>query len=144
MDSAMEIKIKRLSKKTALPKYAHSGDAGMDLYSLEDKILKSGERYNFSLGIAIEIPQNYVGLIWERSGLATREGVISLGGVIDSGYRGEIIVALWNLSRKTVKISQGERIAQLLIQPAIQAKIKQVKNLSETKRGANGFGSTGR
>ena len=140
----MIIKFRKVKKQAILPKYAHSGDAGMDLYSLEDKILKSGERYNFSLGIAIEIPKNYVGLIWERSGLATREGVISLGGVIDCGYRGEIIVALWNLSRKTVKISQGERIAQLLIQPVIQAKIKQVKNLSETKRGANGFGSTGR
>ena len=140
----MIIKFLRLHKEARIPKYIHSGDAGMDLYSLEDKILKSGERYNFSLGIAIEIPQNYVGLIWERSGLATREGVISLGGVIDSGYRGEIIVALWNLSRKTVKISQGERIAQLLIQPVIRAKIKQVKNLSGTKRGANGFGSTGR
>lgn len=140
----MLIKFKKVSPRAILPKYVHPGDAGMDLYSIEERILKPGERYTFGSGLAVEIPKKFVGLIWERSGLATNDGLISLGGVIDSGYRGEIGVALWNLSKKRVKISKGERIAQLLIQPIIQAKIKEVKNLSVSRRGQKGFGSTGK
>ncbi len=140
----MLIKFKKLLSKAILPKYSHAGDAGMDIYSIEDKILKPGERYTFSSGLAVEIPKKFAGLIWERSGLATKEGLISLGGVIDAGYRGEIGIALWNLSKKRVKISKGERIAQLLIQPIIRAKIKEVKSLSDSRRGQRGFGSTGR
>jgi len=140
----MQIKIKRLTKEVILPSYAHPGDAGMDLYSLEERVLKPGERYTFSSGLAAEIPKKFVGLIWERSGLATKDGLISLGGVIDSGYRGEIVVALWNLSKKRVKINKGERIAQLLIQPIAHVTIKEVNKLTNSKRGAGGFGSTGR
>jgi len=140
----MQIKVKRLTKKAILPNYAHPGDAGLDLYSIEEKILKPGERYTFRTGLAVEIPEKFVGLIWERSGLATREGLILLGGVIDSGYRGEIRIVLWNLSKKGVKISRGERIAQLLIQPIAQARIKEVNNLSVSQRGQKGFGSTGK
>jgi len=140
----MQIKVKRLMKKAILPNYAHPGDAGLDLYSIEEKILKPGERYTFRTGLAVEIPEKFVGLIWERSGLATREGLILLGGVIDSGYRGEIRIVLWNLSKKGVKISQSERIAQLLIQPIVQARIKEVNNLSVSQRGQKGFGSTGK
>src|SRR3990172_2253686 len=117
----MQIKFLKLKKEAVLPVYAHPGDAGMDLYSLENKNLKAGERYIFPTGLAIEVPKNYVGLIWERRGLATREGLVALGGVVDSGYRGEIGVALWNLSKKTVKISKNDRIAQFLIQPIVTA-----------------------
>jgi len=144
METVMQIKVKRLMKKAILPNYAHPGDAGLDLYSIEEKILKPGERYTFRTGLAVEIPEKFVGLIWERSGLATREGLILLGGVIDSGYRGEIRIVLWNLSKKGVKISQSERIAQLLIQPIVQARIKEVNNLSVSQRGQKGFGSTGK
>jgi dUTP pyrophosphatase len=144
METVMQIKVKRLTKKAILPNYAHPGDAGLDLYSIEEKILKPGERYTFRTGLAVEIPEKFVGLIWERSGLATREGLILLGGVIDSGYRGEIRIVLWNLSKKGVKISRGERIAQLLIQPIAQARIKEVNNLSVSQRGQKGFGSTGK
>src|SRR3990172_9465336 len=135
----MQIKFLKLKKEAILPVYAHPGDAGMDLYSLENKNLKAGERYIFGTGLAIEIPKNYVGLIWERSGLATLEGLVSLGGVVDSGYRGEIGAALWNLSKKSVKISKNDRIGQLLIQPVVSANIKEAKKLSITKRGGNGF-----
>lgn len=140
----MIIKFKKLYNDVTLPKYAHPEDAGMDLYSRENKVLKSGERYNFGTGLSMELSQNYVGLIWEKSGLATKNGLISLGGVIDSGYRGEIIIVLWNLSKKSVKIEKQDKIGQLLIQPVVQAKIKEVKKLSNSSRGDGGFGSTGR
>ena len=138
----MTLRFLKLKKNAILPSYAHPGDAGSDLYSVEDKTLKSGERYIFGTGLAVEIPNGYVGLIWERSGLATREGLVALGGVIDSGYRGEIGVALWNLSKKSVTISKGDRIAQLLVQPVLSCKIKEASKLSNTKRGDGGFGST--
>lgn len=140
----MLIKFKKLNKNAKLPEYAHPGDAGLDLYSCEEKILKPGERYNFGSGLAVEIPKNYVGLIWEKSGLALNEGVISLGGVIDSGYRGEIGLALMNSGKQKVKIEKGQKIAQLLIQPVINARIKEVNNINNTSRGKGGFGSTGR
>ncbi|MBM2821127.1 MAG: deoxyuridine 5-triphosphate nucleotidohydrolase, dUTP pyrophosphatase [Candidatus Berkelbacteria bacterium] len=140
----MIIKFLKTKKEAKLPRYAHTGDAGLDLFSIEDKILNPQEKYVFNTGIAGQIPEKFVGLIWERSGLATRDGLISLGGVIDSGYRGEIGVGLWNLSKKKVKINQGDRIAQLLIQPIINIQVKESIKLAESKRGQKGFGSTGR
>lgn len=140
----MIIKFLRLNKSAKVPIYAHPGDAGLDLFSLEDKTLKPNERYNFGSGLAAMIPKNYVGLIWEKSGLALKEGLTTLGGVIDSGYRGEIGIALLNSSKKNIKIEKGQKIAQLLIQPIVSAKIKEVNKLTITSRGKGGFGSTGK
>jgi dUTP pyrophosphatase len=140
----MIIKFLRLKKDAIIPKYAHPGDAGMDLYSLEDKILKSKERYGFNTGLSIEIPDGFVGLIWEKSGLAVKEGLMVLGGVIDSGFRGEIGIILFNSSNKTIRIEKNQKIAQLLIQPIITAKIREVTKLSDTSRGEGRFGSTGK
>lgn len=140
----MTIKFLKLNKDAVLPKYAHTGDAGMDLYSLENKILKPKERYCFNIGLSTEIPNNYVGLIWEKSGLALKEGVTILGGVIDAGYRGEIGVAILNSSSNNIKIEKKQKIAQLLIQPVCTAKIKEVSKLTNTSRGDGGFGSTGK
>jgi len=140
----MEIKIKRLSKKAAQPKYAHQGDAGIDLYIMESKILKPGEWHSFSTGIAMEIPKGFVGLIWDKSGLSSKYGLHVLAGVVDSSYRGEIKVVVYNLSQKPYKFQGGDQLAQMIIQPFLAANIKIVKKLSNTGRGQGGFGSTGR
>ncbi len=140
----MTIKFQKLSKDAILPTYAHPGDSGMDLRCLESKTLKPGERYCFKIGLAMQLPSGYVGLVWDRSGLAVKEGLTCLAGVIDSGYRGEICIVLLNTSKKPVKVEKGERIAQLLVQPVIQAKIKETKNLSKTARGKGGFGASGK
>jgi len=140
----MEIKIKRLSKKAALPKYAHKGDAGMDLYIIDDKVLNPGEWHAFSTGIAMEIPEGFVGLIWDKSGLASKFGLHVLAGVVDSSYRGEVKVVVYNLSQKPYQFKKGEQVAQMIIQPCLNADIKMVNKLSNTGRGQGGFGSTGR
>jgi len=140
----MTIKFKRLSKQAIIPQYAHSGDAGLDLFSCENYILKPGERHTFHLGFALEIPQNYVGLIWDKGSLPFRAGVHTLAGVADSGYRGEYVIILINLGNKPYAIERGDKIAQLLIQPIINVKVKEVKTLSKTARGEGRMGSTGR
>jgi len=144
MGLQMIIKFQKISKKAQLPAYTNPGDAGMDLRTLEPKTLKPGERHIFTTGLAVAIPRNHVGLVWDRSGLAAKEGLTCLAGVIDSGYRGEIGVVMLNTSKKSVKIEQGDRVAQLLIQPVVQAKIKEAKTLSETQRGKGGFGASGK
>lgn len=116
----------------------------MDLYCREDKILKPNERYTFKLGIAMAIPKGHVGLVRDRSGLAAKEGITTLAGVIDSGYRGELGIVVLNTSDKKVKIEKGERIAQMIVQEYITAKFKEVKDLNQTKRGTGGFGASGR
>lgn len=140
----MIIKIKKVVKNAVIPQYAHLGDAGLDLFTIEDKTLKSGERYGFSTGLAFELPKGYVGLVWDKSGLSSKFGIHILAGVLDSSYRGELIVIAQNLSKKSYKFEKGDKIAQLLIQPIVNAKIKEIKNLSNTSRGDKGFGSTGK
>jgi len=140
----MVFKILKLNKDAIIPKYAHPGDAGMDLYSLEDKILKPGERYGFKMGFATEFPKDYCALVWDKGSLPFKAGVHTLAGVVDSTYRGEYIIILINLGEKAYKIEKGDKIAQLLIQPIINAKIKEVNKLTDSDRGAGRFGSTGR
>lgn len=140
----MKIKIKRLKSDAILPKYAHPDDAGMDLYSLEDYELQVGERHDFGLGFALEIPNDYASLIWDKSGLAIGRGLHCLGGVIDAGYRGEYTVILANFGQESYKIKKGDKIAQLLIQPVMRCELEEVDELSETARAQGAFGSTGK
>jgi dUTP pyrophosphatase len=140
----MKIKIKKLNSDSTIPFYAHIGDAGMDLYSCEDYILKSGERHLFKLSIAAEFPEGYVVLIWDKSGLAAKHGLTVLAGVIDHSYRGEYGVVLLNTSDQDYEIKRGNKIAQLLIQKVEQAEVEEVQELSDTERGEGGFGSTGK
>ncbi|AKM82567.1 TPA: dUTP diphosphatase [Candidatus Berkelbacteria bacterium] len=140
----MQIKFLKLNKDVKILSYAHPNDAGMDMFSVESKILQPFERYAFATGFALELPEDYVSLIWDKSGLAIKEGIHCLGGVIDAGYRGEYKVILINLSNKTYEINKGDKLAQLLIQPIITANIVEVKKLTKTSRGIGGFGSTGR
>ena len=140
------IPIRRLDPDLPLPAYAHPGDAGADLVSAEDVELAPGARAAVRTGIAVAIPEGYVGLVHPRSGLAARLGVTVLNapGTVDAGYRGEILVILINHDpAATVKISRGDRIAQLVVQRVEQAVFDVVDELGETARGSGGHGSTG-
>ncbi|MCK4891240.1 MAG: dUTP diphosphatase [Candidatus Pacebacteria bacterium] len=140
----LKIKIQKINKDIKIPNYAHSGDAGIDLYSAEENyVLKSGEYKGFVTGIKMEISRGYVGLVWDKSGLALKHCIKTMGGVIDSTYRGEIIVILINLGKKDYRVKKNTKIAQMLFQKAEEAEIKEVKSLSNTKRGERGFGSSG-
>lgn len=139
----MQFKVKPLSPDAKAPAYAHAGDAGMDVYSCEDHTLQPGERHLFKLGFSVEFEPGYVCLVWDRSGLAVKQGLTNLAGVIDAGYRGEYGVVVLNTSRQPVSVAKGDRIAQLLIQPVQRADVQVVEELSDTSRQDGGFGSTG-
>ena len=142
----MEIKIQKIHPDAIIPKYAHEGDSGMDLYSIEERTLPSMARTLMPTGIRIALPKGYEAQVRPRSGLALKKGIsiINTPGTIDSGYRGDVGVILINHSKETVTIDKGERIAQIVIQKVECAKITEVESLDETERGQNGFGSTGR
>jgi len=140
----MLLKLKRLHKDAHLPSYAHPGDVGMDLFSLEDYELKPGERHIFDLGFALEFPKGFGAFVKDKSSLPKNGGVHTMAGVYDAGYRGEYNVNLVNLGKKPYHISKGDKIAQLVIFPVVLPKIKEVRELSETLRGAGRFGSTGK
>lgn len=140
----MELKIIKLHKDAKIPTYAHHGDAGFDLFAIESVTIPVGARVLVGTGIAMEIPDGYVGLIWDKSGLAMNHGLKNLGGVIDSGYRGEIKAGVVNLSDDDYTITAGHKVAQMLIQKVERAEIKEVAELSGTTRGQSGFGSTGK
>ncbi len=135
------LKVKRLNESAKLPTRAHPTDAGLDLYALQHTL--EDAVYLVSTGISIAIPDGYVGLVWDKSGIVTNTGLHVVAGVIDSSYRGEVKVAIVNLSNKNRVIKVGQKIAQLLIVPIITPNVEEVKELDETDRGINGFGSTG-
>jgi dUTP pyrophosphatase len=142
----VDVPVRRLDPDLPLPAYAHPGDAGADLVAAEDVKLAPGERRLVPTGIAVAVPDGYVGLVHPRSGMATRLGVTVLNapGTVDAGYRGEIMVNLVNHDPVgTVQISRGDRIAQLLVQRVARAAFHVVDELPETVRGAGGHGSTG-
>jgi len=142
-----EFHVKRLEPGAVLPTRAHPGDAGLDLYALEPCRLEPGERGAVRTGVAVEIPEGFAGLVMPRSGLAARHGValVNAPGLIDSGYRGELVVLLLNTDREhAVELGAGDRIAQLVLTPIATPAIVEVERLSEHVRGDGGFGSTGR
>ena len=128
----------------SVPQYAHDGDAGADLTASEKTVILARDRSLVGTGIRLEIPEGYVGLIWPRSGLAIKKGIDCGAGVIDSCYRGEIKVLLFNHSDTEFQIEPGDRIAQILIQKVSRAQFIPVSKLSETIRSEDGFGSTGK
>lgn len=139
----MKIQIKKLSEDAKIPQFALEGDAGMDLYSSQDAVLKKGERISCSTGIAIKIPDGYVGLIWDKGGPSHKFGIKTLGGVFDSNYTGEYQIGLVNLSQEDYIIKKGQKIAQVLIQKVEHPQIEEVQELEKTERGDGRFGSTG-
>ena len=143
----MKINIKKLNEKAILPTYGSQYAAGADLYACIDGEIKiaSGATVVVPTGIALELPVGYAGLIYARSGLATKKGLAPANkvGVVDCDYRGEVKVALHNHSADEQTICAGERVAQLVITPYITAEFTEAEELSSTVRGAGGFGSTG-
>jgi dUTP pyrophosphatase len=142
----MSLRMARLDERARLPTRAHDGDAGLDLYALEPAVLAPGERASVPTGIAVEIPPGHAGLVLPRSGLAARHGisVVNAPGLIDSGYRGEVRVLLLNTDRaRPFELDGGDRIAQLVLVPVALPTPTEVDALSDSERGAGGFGSSG-
>ena len=142
-----ELQIHRLDPDLPLPSPSHPGDAGLDLFAAEEVTLKPGERAAVRTGIALAIPDGHAALVVPRSGLALRHGlsVVNGPGLIDAGYRGEVMVILVNLDRdEAVTLHRGDRIAQLVIVDVPAISLREVDELPESARGSGGFGSTGR
>lgn len=142
----MKINIKRSTeaKDLPLPEYKRNGDVAFDIVASETVLIEKGQRVGVGTGLHMEIPDGYAGLVWDRSGLAFKNGLTVLGGVIDSNYRGEIKVCILNTSDQDYEVEKGERIAQMVIQPVVQADLVEVEELNDSERGEAGFGSSGR
>ena len=141
----IRLEIQRLDPSLPVPRYAHPGDAGLDLIASEAVTLRAGERAAVPTGLVIAVPPGWVGLVHPRSGLALRHGVTvaNAPGTIDTEYRGELKVLLINLGADPVTFARGDRIAQLLLQPVGRATVVEVAEFADTDRGSGGFGSTG-
>ncbi|NLZ75166.1 MAG: dUTP diphosphatase [Erysipelotrichia bacterium] len=142
----MKIKIKKVNEDAIIPTKGSDYAAGYDLYAIKDEVIFPHNTTKAPTGLAIEIPEGYFGGIFARSGLAAKKRIrpANCVGVIDSDYRGEIIVLLHNDSERHQFISKGDRIAQLIVLPYLSIEFEEVENLNETERGEGGFGSTGK
>jgi len=139
----MKIRFKKLNNNAIAPKFNGVGDAGMDIYSDSDVLVEPSKVVAVPTGISMELPEGYVALVWDRSGLAIKNGIKTMGGVIDSGFRGEVKVIMTNLSDKELKLEKGSRVAQMIIQRYEVPEVELVEDLSESERGDGGFGSSG-
>ncbi len=142
---AIQVRIKRLVESAELPRYAHRGDAGLDLCAVAEAVIQPGEVATIPTGIAVELPEGTEAQVRPRSGLAGRHAVTVLNtpGTIDEGYRGEIGVILINHGREVFRVEPGMRVAQLVVQRRLTVDVVEVEALTDTDRGARGFGSTG-
>jgi len=138
-----QIEIMRLDSDAILPTRAHSNDAGLDLYGLENQTIEPGQGKMLRTGVAMAIADGFVGQVADRSSYA-RKGLKTAGGIIDAGYRGEVQIIMRNLTNAPIHLEKGDRIAQLLIVPISTPSVKEVTELSDTHRGEKGFGSSGR
>jgi len=139
------IKIKKLHPEAIMPHYTHDGDAGMDVYSTEDLILLPTQRKLIPTGLSFEIPKGFEIQIRPKSGLALKHGltIINTPGTLDSGYRGELGIILLNTGEAPYEIKKSEKIAQIILARYEEAEIQEVKELGDSSRGAEGYGSTG-
>ena len=158
-ESKVIMKIK-LDPGAYMPERAHAEDAGLDLRAMEDQVIYPAPRNHrqtigffagpdegfavFDTGVHAELPRGYYGKVESKSGLNVKHSIVSCGGVIDAGYTGSIRVKLYNLGSEPYRVSKGDKIAQLIIQPYISPELELVDELAQTERGDNGFGSTGR
>ncbi len=140
------LKIVRVRENVPVPKYAITGDAGFDLYVGEKIVLGPMERATINTGYKMEIPKGYVGITYEKSGLAFKHGIITYGNVIDSGYRGEVRVGVMNLGKEPYTFEPGHKVAQMIMHAYEEVKFKEVRDgeLSKSDRGERGLGSTGK
>jgi dUTP pyrophosphatase len=127
-----------------VPEYVHEGDAGLDLRAVEEYVIPAGKSVMARTGLRVEIPTGCVGLEFPRSGLGAKGITLrNCVGVIDSGYRGEVLAALWNTTDKSFKVEKGDRVCQLVVMPFCPCTMEQAESLSESERGTDGYGSTG-
>lgn len=140
----MKLLIKKLDPAAKVPSFAHATDAGLDLCALEAVTIEAGMRMQVRTGLALAIPEGYVGLVWDKSGVSHKGGLKTLGGVVDAGYRGEVFVGLLNTSDVPYTFAAGDKVAQILIQKVEHPEVIEVDALDETARGAGAFGSTGK
>lgn len=139
----MKIKIKKLKENAKLPRYAHPGDVGMDLYSMEEVTIPPMGHYRFWHGFALEFPEGYGAIIMDK-GSISKAGLHHMGGVFDAGYRGEYNTHLVNLGSESYTVEEGDKVAQLLIVPVAIVELEETDTLSESVRGEGMFGSTGK
>lgn len=144
IELAYIVKVQILDYNAKVPSKAHYNDAGFDLHSSISTIIPSKQRKTVCTGIALQMPENFTGLIWPRSGLSVKQGIDVLAGVVDSGYRGEIMVCLYNTSDENVVINTGDRIAQIIFQEVPRVLMEVHESLGSSQRGDNGFGSSGK
>ena len=137
------VQVRLIDVLAQVPTKANNNDAGFDLYSTIDVIIEPKQRKTVNTGIALQMPDNLAGLIWPRSGLSVKQGIDVLAGVVDSGYRGEIMVCLYNTSDNDVVIRTGDRIAQMIFQEVPHVIMEAHESLGSSQRGSNGFGSSG-
>ena len=142
----MQLKVKKLNPSAVMPSYARDGDAGLDLFAVQHSVIEPGRSALVPTGIAVELPPGTEAQVRPRSGLALKHAltVLNTPGTVDEGYRGEVGVILINHGPTTFAVEAGMKIAQLVVSPRIQVEVAEVTELSETQRGAGGFGSTGR
>ncbi len=139
----MQLKIKKLTLDAVLPTKGHPGDAGIDFYAKETVVIPSGQQMRVFSGVAMEIPEGYVGLVWDKSSIAFNKGLKTMGGVIDAGYRGEIIFCMHNTTDVEQVIEKHHKVAQIIIQKFEDCDIVEITDLSDTVRGDGREGSTG-
>lgn len=139
----MKIKVKKLKENAKLPNYAHPGDVGMDLYSMETVTIPPMGHCRFFHGFAIEFPEGNAGIIMDKSSIS-KAGLIHMGGVFDAGYRGEYNTHLVNLGSEPYTVEEGDKVSQLVIVPVVIAELEVADTLSESSRGMGAFGSTGK
>ena len=139
----INVKVKKLKENAIVPRYAHDGDAAMDLFSTEDYVVHAGKRQLVSTGIAMELPKGYFASIRGKSGLAYKKGICILGGVIEYTYRGEYGVIVLNTGDEDFEIKVGDKVAQVIVAPVATVDVEVVEELGETARGDGAWGSTG-
>ena len=141
----MKLKVKRIHAEAKLPHYAHPGDAGLDLFSVEDQVIHPGETRLIRTGICVELPPGTEGQVRPRSGLALKNQITVLNtpGTVDEGYRGEVGVILINHGNKAFEVRKEMKIAQFVIAPVLRVEVEEIGELSDTRRSSGGFGSTG-
>jgi dUTP pyrophosphatase len=139
----MHLKVKKLHKDAKLPTHGHPGDASLDFYSLDKVVFSPLSQQRVHTGLAVEIPEGCVGLIWDKSSISFNFGLKVMGGVIDAGFRGELVMNLFNTKNEEVVLEKGQKIAQMIIQKFEYCDILEVNDLSQTIRGEGREGSTG-
>ena len=139
----MKLQIKKLHTDAKIPTHGHPGDAGMDMYVLEEVVFMPGEQKRVHTGIAMEIPEGHVGLVWDKSSISFNKGLKVMGGVIDAGFRVEFVASMVNMSDQKQIIEKGQKFTQMIIQKFEDCDIVEVSELSDTVRGEGREGSTG-